>query len=152
MYRLVLVLIFIFLAGARPTAAEGLQTVASKFDLGETITRLESAIKAKGMTEFARIDHAAGAKQAGLTLRPTTVVIFGAAKAGTPLMQAEQTMGIDLPLKALVWQDAAGKTWISYNDPEWLARRHGLGDKTAPIIVTMGKVLREVTWEAAGTK
>src|SRR6516225_1827663 len=88
--------------------------------------RLEAEIKAKGITVFARIDHAAGAAQAGLSLRPTEVLIFGNAKAGTPLMQSNQTIGIDLPLKALVWQDADGKVWLSYNAPSWLAQRHGL--------------------------
>src|SRR5262249_16297470 len=81
---------------------------------------LEAEIKAKGMTVFARIDHAAGAAQAGLSLRPTEVLIFGNAKAGTPLMQSNQTIGIDLPLKALVWEDADGKVWLSYNEPSWL--------------------------------
>jgi uncharacterized protein (DUF302 family) len=86
--------------------------------------RLEAAVRAKGMTVFARIDHAAGAAEAGLTLRPTELLIFGNARAGTPLMQARQTIGIDLPLKALVWQDASGKTWLSYNDPPWVVSRH----------------------------
>src|SRR3954465_7472583 len=76
------------------------------------------------MTVFARVDHAAGAAEAGLPLRPTDLLIFGAAKGGTPLMQAAQTIGIDLPLKALVWQDESGKTWVSYNEPAWLAARH----------------------------
>jgi len=89
--------------------------------------RLEAEVKAKGLTVFARIDHAAGAEQVALPLRPTEVLIFGNARGGTPLMQATQTIGIDLPLKALVWQDASGKTWLSYNDPGWLAKRHGLG-------------------------
>ncbi len=80
--------------------------------------RLEVEIKAKGLTVFARIDHAAGAAQVGLALRPTEVLIFGNARGGTPLMQSSQTAGIDLPLKCLVWQDEAGKTWLSYNDPE----------------------------------
>ena len=89
--------------------------------------RLEAEIKAKGMTVFARIDHAAGAAAVGLPLRPTELLIFGNAKGGTPLMQSMQTIGIDLPLKALVWQDGSGKTWLSYNDPGWHAKRHGLG-------------------------
>jgi uncharacterized protein (DUF302 family) len=89
--------------------------------------RLEADVKAKGLTVFARVDHAAGAAEVGLQLRPTAVLIFGNAKGGTPLMQAAQTIGIDLPLKALVWQDAAGKTWLSYNDPGWIAKRHGVG-------------------------
>jgi uncharacterized protein (DUF302 family) len=91
------------------------------------MNRLEAEVKAKGMTVFARIDHAAGAAEAGMSLRPTELLIFGNAKGGTPLMQSAQTIGIDLPLKALVWQDASGNTWLSYNDPSWLAKRHGLG-------------------------
>ncbi len=104
---------------------DGLVTVPSTHDVKETIDRLENDMKSKGMTIFARIDHAAGAKAVGLSLRPTELLIFGNAKAGTPLMQAHQTLGIDLPLKALAWEDAAGKVWLSYNDPGWLAARHG---------------------------
>jgi uncharacterized protein (DUF302 family) len=104
----------------------GLITLPSAHGAKETIDRLVSTVEAKGMTVFARIDHAAGAKQAGMALRPTEVLIFGNAKGGTPLMQAAQTIGIDLPLKALVWEDADGKAWLSYNDPAWLAQRHGI--------------------------
>jgi uncharacterized protein (DUF302 family) len=88
-------------------AADGLTTMHSSFGLQETLLKLEAAVKARGMTVFARIDHAAGAADVGLALRPTELVIFGNARGGTPLMQSDQTMGIDLPLKALVWQDAA---------------------------------------------
>jgi uncharacterized protein (DUF302 family) len=108
-------------------AADGLTTLRSGYGPKDTIERLEAAVKAKGMTEFARIDHAAGAAEVGLGLRPTELLIFGNAKGGTPLMQSVQTIGIDLPLKALVWQDASGSTWLSYNNPSWLAKRHGLG-------------------------
>ena len=108
-------------------AAEGLTTMRSSDGPTETMKRLEAEVKAKGMTVFARIDHAAGAAEVGLSLRPTELLIFGTAKAGTPLMQTDQSIGIDLPLKALVWQDASGGTWLSYNDPGWLAKRHGLG-------------------------
>ena len=114
-------------------AVQGLTTIRSNFGPQDTIDRLETAIKAKGMTVFARIDHAAGAAAVGLTLRPTEVVIFGNARGGTPLMQSVQTLGIDLPLKALVWQDTAGATWLSYNDPVWLAERHGLSGAEAPV-------------------
>ena len=93
------------------------------------------------MTVFARIDHAAGAASAGLPLRPTEVLIFGNAKGGTPLMQSVQTIGIDLPLKALVWQDASGQTWFSYNDPAFLAQRHGLGGETAVVVGAMTAAL-----------
>jgi len=109
MTKLFAVLMVVFVAGARAMAADGLTTIASNFDPTQTAKRLEAEIKAKGMTVFARVDHAAGAKEAGLELRPTEVLIFGSAKAGTPLMQADQTIGIDLPLKVLVWQDAAGR-------------------------------------------
>jgi uncharacterized protein (DUF302 family) len=93
----------------------------------DTMNRLEAGVKAKGMAIFARIDHAAGAAEVGMSLRPTELLVFGSPKGGTPLMQSAQTIGIDLPLKVLVWQDASGKTWLSYNDPSWLVERHGLG-------------------------
>jgi uncharacterized protein (DUF302 family) len=111
---------------------EGLVTVASALGPQETLHKLKATLAAKGMTVFAHVDHSAGALAAGLSLRPTDLVIFGNARAGTPLMQAAQTMGIDLPLKALVWQDASGKTWLSYNDPKWLAARHGPGSQMGP--------------------
>jgi uncharacterized protein (DUF302 family) len=133
-------------------AADGLTGIASNFDPAETVKRLEAAIQGKGMTVFARIDHAAGAKDVGMDLRPTVVLIFGSAKAGTPLMQADQTVGIDLPLKALIWQDAAGKTWVSYNDPQWIAKRHGLSESLNPIVGRMHQVVEEVAKEAAGVK
>jgi uncharacterized protein (DUF302 family) len=107
-------------------AAEGLTTIRSSHGPRETMNRLEAAVTAKGMTVFARIDHAAGASAIGLSLNPTEVLIFGNAKGGTPLMQSVPTIAIDLPLKALVWQDASSNTWLSYNDPAWLAARHGL--------------------------
>jgi uncharacterized protein (DUF302 family) len=113
--------------GVQAMATDGLITMRSSFGPQDTVRRLEAAVKAKGMTMFAHIDHAAGAAEAGLALRPTELLIFGTAKGGTSLMQTDQTMGIDLPLKALVWQDAAGNTWLSYDDPSWLAQRHGLG-------------------------
>jgi len=118
-------------------AADGLTTIPSGFGPQDTMNRLETAVKAKGMTVFARIDHAGGAAAVGLPLRPTELLIFGNPKGGTPLMQSVQTVGIDLPLKALVWQDASGKTWLSYNDPEWLANRHGLGGETEAAVRLM---------------
>lgn len=106
-------------------AAEGLINVKSSYPPADTMKRLEAAVTSKGLTVFAHVDHAAGAEAVGLALRPTDLLIFGNAKGGTPLMQLAQTIGIDLPLKALVWQDAQGVTWLSYNDPAWLAKRHG---------------------------
>ena len=114
-------------------AAQGLTTIKSSHGPQETMNRLEAAVKAKGMTVFARIDHSAGASAVGLSLNPTEVLIFGNARGGTPLMQSVQTIGIDLPLKTLVWQDASGDTWLSYNDPAWLAKRHGLSGAETPV-------------------
>jgi uncharacterized protein (DUF302 family) len=108
------------------------------------MNRLETEINAKGMTIFARIDHAAGAAKVGLPLRPTELLIFGNAKAGTPLMQSAQAVGIDLPLKALVWQDASGNTWLSYTDPAWLANRHGLGHEVDAAVSAMAAALSGV--------
>src|SRR6266403_3934521 len=106
----------------------GLTSVASSSGPKETMDRLETEIRAQGMAVFARIDHAAGAAEVGLTLRPTELIIFGNARGGTPLMQSEQTVGIDLPLKTLVWEDASGKTWLSYNEPRWIAQRHSVAN------------------------
>jgi uncharacterized protein (DUF302 family) len=116
---------------------EGLTTVASHFTPEETLRRLEAEIAARGMTVLAKIDHSAGAASAGLALRPTVVVLFGNPNAGTPLMQQSQLMGIDLPLKVLVWRDAEDRTWLSYVDPHWLAKRHGLGSNADAITSAM---------------
>ena len=123
-------------------AADGTITLGSAFGPADTMKRLEEAVRAKGLTVFAHIDHAAGAAAVGLALRPTDLLVFGNAKGGTPLMQAAQTIGIDLPLKALVWQDAAGQTWLTYNDPAWAARRHGLGPEAEPTVAAMSAALR----------
>src|ERR1700678_2022476 len=125
-------------------AADGLITIPSSFDPKETMDRLEGEVKSKGLTVFAHIDHAAGATAAGMSPRPTDLLIFGNPKAGTPLMQAGQTIGIDLPLKALVWQDAAGKTQVSYNEPGWLAKRHGLGHETDGTVANMTGMLAKL--------
>jgi uncharacterized protein (DUF302 family) len=120
---------------------DGLTSKQSRHGPKETMDRLEAAVRAKGMTVFARIDHALGAAEAGLTLRPTELLIFGNARGGTPLMQVMQTMGIDLPLKVLVWQDAAGDTWLSWNEPRWLARRHGSGQAIDAALGAMSAAL-----------
>ena len=112
---------------------DGLVSIASSHSPATTIDRLTAALDAKGITVFARIDHAAGAASVGMALRPTTVVIFGNPAAGTPLMQRDQRVGLDLPLKALVWQDAGGQTWLTYSDLAWLAERYGLGDEAKPV-------------------
>ena len=122
---------------------QGLITVESHFGPKETMERLEADLKAQGMTIFARIDHSQLAAGAGMTLLPTVLIIFGNPRGGTPLMQANQTIGIDLPLKALVWQDATGKTWLSYNDPAWLARRHQIAGAER-VTTAMGSALADI--------
>jgi uncharacterized protein (DUF302 family) len=126
---------------------KGLLSIRSRFGPNETMDRLETAIRAQGMKVFARIDHAAGASEAGLELRPTEVIIFGNARGGTPLMQSAQTIGIDLPLKALVWEDASGTTWLSYNEPDWIAQRHGVAN-AEPVVSKMSAALSAMSRKA----
>ena len=121
---------------------DGLITIASRFPVRETMDRLLAALPTRNMTVFARIDHAAGAAAVGLSLRPTEVVIFGNPKGGTVLMQDDQRAGLDLPLKALVWEDAAGKTFVTYNDPAAMARRFTIGHPAA--IEAMTAVLKAI--------
>ena len=116
-----------------PNSSSGLVNVPSGHSVAETAQRLEASLKQKGIQVFARIDHAAGAKDVGMDLRPTLLLIFGNAKAGTPLMQSKQTVAIDLPLKALIWEDADGKVWLTYNRPDYVAERHGIADRTEAV-------------------
>src|SRR5258705_1699994 len=127
---------------------DGLTISASNIGPKETMDRLAAAVTDQGMTVLARIDHAAAAAKAGMELRPTEVLIFGNPKAGTPLMQAAQTIGIDLPLKALVWQDGKGKTWLAYNDPKWLANRYGADAGADQILGAMTAALAAVVEKA----
>jgi len=129
-------------------AVEGLVAVRSAFGPEETMQRLEAEVKAKGLTVFAHVDHAAGAAAVDMKLRPTDLLIFGNAKGGTPLMQSVQTVGIDLPLKALVWQDEAGTTWLSYNDPAYLAHRHELGESANGPVNAMSGALKAIATTA----
>ena len=108
----------------------GMVTVPGGWSVGETIDRLQAVVTAAGLLVFARIDHAGNAAQAGMELRPTELLVFGNPRGGTPLMQDQQTSGIDLPVKALAWQDQDGKVWLTYNRGSWLADRHGLGAKS----------------------
>ena len=128
---------------------DGMTATRSAFGPKETMDRLQAAITAHGMQVLARIDHAAAAAASGMTLLPTEVIIFGNPRVGTTLMQAAQTMGIDLPLKALVWQNEAGETWIGTIDPAWLAHRHGAASGTERTIEAMTRALAEVTQAAA---
>jgi uncharacterized protein (DUF302 family) len=134
--------------GVQAMVAEGLTIIRSSYGPGETMNRLEAAVRAKGLTVFAHIDHAAGAAEVGLPLRPTDLLIFGNATGGTLLMQTDQTIGIDLPLKALVWQDASGATWLSYNDPDWIVKRHGLGDGADAAVSALAAALKALATTA----
>jgi len=128
---------------------EGLITLRSQHPPKETADRLAAAVVSHGMTVVARVDHAAAAAKVGLDLLPTEVLIFGNPRAGTLLMQTAQTIGIDLPLKALVWQDSTGMVSISYQDLGWLANRHGLASTIQPTIEKMASLLKMVAEEAA---
>jgi uncharacterized protein (DUF302 family) len=127
---------------------EGLTSIQSRFGPKETMDRLEAEIRAQGVTVFARIDHAAGAAEVGLTLPPIELIIFGNARGGTPLIQSVQTVGIDLPLKALVWEDVGGKTWLSYNEPSWIAQRHSIAN-AEPVVSKMAAALSAMLRKAA---
>ncbi|HXV80003.1 MAG TPA: DUF302 domain-containing protein [Candidatus Binatia bacterium] len=120
-------------------AAEGLIELKSPYSPKDTMDRLEAVVKQKGLTVFARIDHAAGAAKVGKKLRSTELLIFGNPKGGTPFMECSQTVGVDLPLKALVWEDASGQVWLGYNDPEFLAKRHGV--TKCPAVENLKKAL-----------
>jgi uncharacterized protein (DUF302 family) len=128
----------------------GLITVASGWSVGEAIDRLQAAVTAAGLLVFARIDHAGNAAQAGMRLRPTELLIFGNPRGGTPLMQDRQTSGIDLPVKALAWQDADGNVWLTYNDAAWIADRHQLGTESEATIKAIEAGLAAVVHQATG--
>jgi uncharacterized protein (DUF302 family) len=112
-------------------AADGLVAVKSPHGVKDTMDRFEAAAKSRGLNVFLRVDHAAGAQKIGKTLRPTELLVFGNPQGGTPLMECAQTAGIDLPLKALAWEDASGQVWLGYNDPRFLAARHAAGECAA---------------------
>jgi uncharacterized protein (DUF302 family) len=137
------------LRSVQPMTAHGLTTIESTYGPEETMNRFEAEVRARGMIAFARIDHTAGATAVGLSLRPTDLLIFGNARGSTPLMKLVQTIGIDLPLKALVWQDESGTTWLSYNDPNWVAKRHGLntevGEAVGVLTATLNQMAKSAT-------
>ena len=140
MQKIFCTIITIFLLTTSTYADNGLISVKSSHDVKTTADRLESMLKQKGMNVFIRINHAQGAQKIGKELRPTELIIFGNPKVGTPLMQCAQSVAIDLPQKALIWQDAQGQVWLSYNDPNYLVERHqitGCGE----VIKKVGKAL-----------
>ena len=128
------------------SAADGLIEVKSPYSAKDTMNKLEDIVKQRGLNVFARIDHSAGATRIGKTLRATELLIFGNPQGGTPLMECAQTAGIDLPLKALVWEDASNQVWVGYNDPAFLAQRHGAA--ACPVVENLRKALAGIT-EAA---
>jgi uncharacterized protein (DUF302 family) len=117
-------------------ADNGIISIKSSHDVKTTVDRLENILREKGMTVFIRINHAEAAQKIGKKLRQTELIIFGNPKVGTPLMQCGQSVALDLPQKALIWQDEAGQVWLSYNDPKYLANRH--------IIEECGEVIKKI--------
>jgi uncharacterized protein (DUF302 family) len=132
-------------------AAGGLTTIESSYGPEDTMNRFEAEVRATGMTVFAHIDHAERSAGVGVFLRPTELLVFGDDSRGTSLTNLNQLIGIDLPLKALVWQDASGTTWLTYYEPGWLAERHGLGDQENETIGAMTRTLRTLAKAATGT-
>jgi uncharacterized protein (DUF302 family) len=131
-------------------SGNGLSTIASGYSVKETIDRLASQATSLGLVVFARIDHAAGAAQVGMPLRPTELLIFGNPKGGTPLMQDQQTAGIDLPLKALAWEDAAGQVWLTTNDTAWIVERHRLAANSVAAAKAIADGMAALTRHATG--
>lgn len=128
-------------------AADGMIEVKSAHSVKDTISKFEATAKERGLMIFARIDHAAGAQKIGKTLRPTELLIFGNPQGGTPLMECAQSAGIDLPLKALAWEDASGQVWLGYNDPQYLVTRHGAKD-CGPVAQNLRKALDGLAGQA----
>jgi uncharacterized protein (DUF302 family) len=124
----------------------GVLRIASSHSVAETMARLEALLRERGVLIFARIDFSGDAGRAGLAMRPEQMLIFGSPKAGTPLMQAEPTAGLDLPVKALVFEDATGRTWVAWNDPQYIVRRHGL---PAPLAANLAAVVPLIERAAA---
>jgi uncharacterized protein (DUF302 family) len=127
---------------------DGLISVQSKHDVVETTRRLRDVAEKAGLTIFSEIDHAQNASMAGLALGPTRLLIFGNPHGGTPLMQSNRVAAIDLPFKALVWQDDDGTTWLTYNDPQWLAKRHNIDPGTNPAISAIDSGMKSLSLAA----
>ena len=122
----------------------GMVHLSSPYPVAETLNRLDSVLHSRGLTVFARIDHSGEAEKVGMKMHPTQVILFGSPKGGTPLMIASPTLAIDLPLKALMWQDAGGKVWVSYNSAEYLKQRHNIPDELVKNIAVIGPLLQSV--------
>jgi uncharacterized protein (DUF302 family) len=129
---------------SRPDQADhGIAHVASRYSVPETLARLETLAQSRGLTIFARVDFSSDAQKVGLTMRPAQLLIFGNPKAGTPLMIASPSIAIDLPLKALAWEDVDGKVWLSYNKPEYLKERHRVPTDLLKNISAIGALVEE---------
>lgn len=122
---------------------DGIITLASPHSVPDTLDRLELILRSKGINIFARVDHSGEAERVGLHMPPTQLLIFGNPKGGTPIMLAEPLSAIDLPLKALAWQDASGKVFLSYNDPHYLQQRFSLPDQVIPPIAGIATLLQQ---------
>ena len=129
-------------------AVEGMITIKSGHSVSETVNRLEQGLSSAGFKIFARVNHGAGAKSVDMALAPTELLIFGKPAAGTKLMQSRRTVGIELPLKYLVWEDADGKVMVGWNDPAWLTQRHGIEDR-APVVAKIQGALKKFATEAS---
>jgi uncharacterized protein (DUF302 family) len=125
-----------------PTPDNGMQHLSSPYSVPETLRRIESLLQEKGLAIFCRVDHSGEAEKVGLKMHPTQLILFGSPKAGTPVMVASPTIAIDLPLKALVWEDAGGKVWVSYNSPEYLQQRHNVPSELVKNISAAGALLQ----------
>lgn len=143
MNRLLVAVAGLFMLTAA-SAGDGLVNKKSAYGVQETLDRLEAVLMKKGVTVFARVSHTAGAEGAGITLRPTALLIFGNPKLGSHFFTSRQTAGIDLPMKALAWEDADGQVWLTYNDPQYIADRHGISDREE-IVNKMGHALDNLT-------
>lgn len=146
---LIIALTALFATGAMAQDVDGLVKMKSEHSVTVTLDRLENILKKKGITVAVRWNHSAKAKQVGIELRETQVLIFGNPKLGSHLMTAEQTAGIDLPLKALAWKDAGGQVWLAYNDPAYIAKRHHITDRD-DVLKKMSYALAAMTAKAAG--
>jgi uncharacterized protein (DUF302 family) len=122
----------------------GIVHLCSPYPFAETLKRLDSVLQSRGLTVFARIDHSGEAEKVGMKMHPTQLIIFGSPKGGTPLMVASPTLAIDLPLKALVWEDAGGRVWVSNNSAEYLKQRHNIPDDLVKNIAVIGPLLQSV--------
>jgi uncharacterized protein (DUF302 family) len=131
----------LFLISWSAAGGDDIVSKPSKYSVPETLNRLETVAKSKGIIVFARIDHSGEAEKAGLKMRPTQLLIFGNPKTGTPLMNSAPSVAIDLPLKALAWQDENGKVWLSYNSPAYLKQRHGLREELVKNIAAIGNLV-----------